>query len=215
MQPSNPMQPRGSFVKPEALSKSIAEHEIKKTPPPAPQIQVSATSAEAAVTGAKQGEEKKPASFSPEEIEKERKERLSVYIKQCEYELGIEITQEDIRKYLFKGSLSKEVTIVPNMLKGTFKTMSVDDLQDADNAEATFRDSGKFTASGVENEKAILALSRCWTHADGKPLPADPTERAKVIRKMGALFVERANSARTTFDTLLRLVMQDADLLKK
>jgi hypothetical protein len=205
MQPTNPYQPRGSFTKPDpvapkAQAKAQAEEE-KDTP---------AASEEVAA---------KPLSSADEDAVKkaleEREKQIKGYIAEISKDLGITLDNDDIKNYILKGKISKEVILVTGVMKGTLQTLRIEDLQNIDLRMASIRDESKFTPKGLENEEAIIVLSYAWTHADGKSLGETPESRESKIRKMGSLFVERASSARVSFDTLVRLVMQERGLVKK
>jgi len=207
MQPTNPLQPRGSFVKPQNLSKAIAQAEAA---PPTPTPPESAPPVVNEATPVEKTSEEKVA-----DAQAERRAQLAAYKTELEAEIGVEITEEDIKRYLFKGALSKVIEIVPGLMKGSFQTLSIGDLQKIDVRMAKIRDEAEHTPRGLENEEAVIALSYAWTHAEDRPLGDDATSREKKIRLMGSLFIERASSARVKFDTLLKIVMGERGLLKK
>lgn len=206
MQPSNPMQPRGSFAKPPQLAKSIEEHEVKRgMQEDSPKEDPTVKAGDAAET-AEQVAEREASDLRAKTLQ---------WRKEIETSLNIEVTEANIRDYVFKGTLSKEVTIVPGILKGTLRTITGAELQAIDEKMAKVRDLGKFTPKGLENEEAIFTLSCSWTHADGRELGKTPEDREVKIRQMGMLVLEQASTARTNFDTLIRLIIRDQQLLKK
>jgi hypothetical protein len=201
MQASSPQQPRGSFARPPEPKRAPEQQE------PVPAVKT----ADAADTSA-------PATSEEDRIQKEldeRQKQITKFREEIEQELEFNLNSQDIKDYLFKGRLSKEMVLVPNLMKGVITTLKAADLQEIDLRMSQIKNEAKFTSSGLENENAIVTLSYAWTHADGKSLGADSDEREKRIRQMGALFVERAARARMNFDTLLRLMMQEKDILKK
>ena len=207
MQPSNP-QPRGSFSKPPELLKNIEAHDATRKP-----IKPTEQAAPAE-------EEKESVAATAEpttqvDPEAERSKRIKEYKTQMEKDLDVTISDEDIKNYILKGRIAKEVSLVNGIMKGTMQTLRIEDLQEIDARMADIRENSKLTSKGIENEEAIIALSYAWTHADGKDLGKTAQDREAKIRKMGSLFIERASGARVSFDTLIRLVMQERDLLKK
>lgn len=212
MQPTNPMQPRGSFSKPADLTKKIEQHEATRGPVP--------QAATPPPTAAEAPAETAPvAQKTPEQLEEEAvaaaKEKRTRWIKEIEEELGIELSDADIRNYIFRGQISKDIEVVKGMMTVKLKTLRGEELQEIDSRMAKIRDDGKHTARGLENEEAMVTLSYAWTHADGKELGLTPADREPKIRKMGAMFLERTANARQALDTLLRLVLQDRDAVKK
>jgi hypothetical protein len=145
----------------------------------------------------------------------DRAAQIKLWRDEIEKDLDVRLTEENLKTYLFKGQLVLEVNLVPGIMKGVLQTLRIVDLQEVDERMAAIRDQAKFTAKGLENEEAIIALSYAWTHVDGRPLGATPEEREERIRKMGTLFIERASSARIQMDTLVRLALQEKGLLKK
>lgn len=206
MQPTNPYQQRGSFSKPDPV---IPKQQAK--PQPAEEVEATENAAPESTTQNTTVSEEDSIKKAIEDREKQIKN----YIAEISKDLGVEMNNEDIRNYILKGRISKEVVLVTGIMKGTLQTLRIEDLQSIDERMAVIRDQSKFTPKGLENEEAIIVLSYSWTHADGKSLGENPESREAKIRKMGSLFVERASSARVSFDTLVRLVMQERGLVKK
>lgn len=209
MQPSNPLQPRGSFSKPQNLAKAIEQAEAEMKSPAAAEAKDEPVKLEEKPSGELTEAQKKEAE------EKERLARVAQVRKDIQTDLECSITDEDVKHYLFKGSISKELSIVPKLMKGTFKTLKIEDLQKVDSRMAKIRDQAGFTNQGLANEESIIALSYSWTHADGKPLGDTAEAREEKIRKMGALFVQAASTVRIRFDTLIQIAMNEGGILKK
>lgn len=206
MQPSNPQHPRGSFTKPEPPK------QVKPQITPAEEIKENLQPEEnvnEAIAQAADDVLAKPPTLE------EKANKLKEWIEEISEELQVKLNDEDIRNYILKGRMSKEIALVPGLMRGTLQTLRIEDLQNIDARMASIRDSSKFTVKGIENEEAIIALAHAWTHADGKPLGDSPASREEKIRKMGSLFVERASNARVNFDALVRFVMQERGLIKK
>lgn len=211
MQPTNPLQPRGSFTKPQTLTKAINQAEASKSVQPMTQQE----SPETPKTETSPELEQASSEDQIAKEDRERAENLAQIKKDIEKDLEASITDEDLKTYLFKGVLSKEIAIVKGMLKGVFRTSRINELQELDIKMAKIRDEAKHTPQGLANEEAIYALSYAWTHADGKPLGVTPEDREKKIRDMGSLFIERASTARVRFETLLKIAMNERGVLKK
>ena len=202
MQPTNPMQPRGSFVKPQAITKAVEQAESPASLQPPAQQAVQAPEA--------------PPLENPKDTEEQaRAAQIEEIKKNIEKDLEVQLSNEDINTYLFKGVLAKEVTIIPGRMKGTFTTLRIKEIQEIDARMSEIRNEGKNTQQGWANEESIIALAYSWTHAAGRPLGLTATEREKKIRDMGALFIETASTARTRLDTLLRICMNDSATIKK
>lgn len=209
---------RGSFGVPPEMQRDLEEARRKaETKEPAPAQPHAAnrpgTPADAPAA-APQPTDKEKAKEKAEDDQEAKYRELKESI---EKRIEASITPEDIKEYIFKGSLTKEVSVIPGVLKCAFKTLTPTEYFEIDKREAGFRDEGKFTLDGITNQRALVTLSYAWIAADGKPLSAqsDPAVREKHIRKLGAHVVEFAVSANQDFNTLLKLVMQEKAFLKK
>lgn len=134
-----------------------------------------------------------------------------------EKSLGATIDAADVKAYIFKGVLSKEVELIPGVVKGTFKTITPEQFMEIDERMYQYQNEMKFTQMGIDNHRAILNLSYAWTHADGKPLSStdDAKKREGIIRKMGAHLVDAATNRMNDFNYLVRLVLQEKNFIKK
>jgi hypothetical protein len=206
MQPTNPNQVRGSFSKPESLKKAVAEHEVAtRSESPAEPKELPTSE-----------EPKKQADsrYAEDLLESERQKGVDLFKDMCKQDLDLVIEDEDLRKYLFKGTLSKEMKI-NKLMKGTFQSLRTSDLQEIDKRMAKIRSESKFTSQGISNEEAVINLAFAWTHADGKPLGENPEDREKKIRQMGSSFVASASEARINFETLIKIALHSIDSVKK
>jgi hypothetical protein len=204
---------KGSFGVPSEMIKDMEarRRQQEAAPPPAhPKAPPPPVVAEAETPEPEAPEAKKAGEPSKEE-------QYVTLRKNLEERLDTTITPEDIKEYIFKGVLSKEVTIVPGLLKGTFRTLTPTEIMEIDKREASFRDEGKYTIDGVSNQRALVTLSYSWVAAAGKPLSGqnEPAVREKHIRRLGVHIVDAAVSANTDFNALVRLVLQERAFVKK
>jgi hypothetical protein len=140
-----------------------------------------------------------------------------------EKQLEIEITGEDLQDYLFKGRIIKDgIYLTSYKVKGAEKDFRVklqslnpNDSTEIDEKMAAFRDKGKYTAAGIDNEQALVTLSYGLLAADGRPLGKTPDERYKNICQFGGLTVNMLASAWKGFNYLLDYALQEKKLLKK
>jgi hypothetical protein len=214
MKPSTPPQPQGSFGIPAEMKKQIEQARTNAADPsarpniPPPPESIAPAPAESKEENKKDSQEQDPA------------ESLAKYKASLEENLEIKLTADDIKTYLFKGRLSKEVLIVPGFLKGTFQTLTATDSLQIDQRMADLRDAGKLTAEGLANEGSIITLSYAWLAADGKPLtgkngPEAALNRESKIRAMGGHMLDAAARAWTDYNALIRVCMSEKRFVKK
>lgn len=211
-------KPQGSFGMPENMKKSMessrknmveaaqraqAKVEGPQAPPPVPPP----TTVEAAPV--------KPELAEPTQAEKE--EQFLALKKAYEESLQTTITEDDVKDYIFKGRLTKEVNIITGVVKGTFQTLTPDEHMEIDARTAEYRENSKYTSEGVSNQSSLVRLSYLWLAANGKPLSAsnDPKTREKFIRKMGTHLVDAASVKYNELDMLLKLALKEKDFVKK
>lgn len=222
--PGGAFKPQGSFGVPEQLQRDLDRAR-------------SARGAAESVTkkdDAKSVDEEKVEVAAADDVDdeakaeaKRRQDRLKLK-KQLEERLECVITEDDLADYVLKGSIAKKIVILPGILRAVFKTHSVADYQKIDEEMAKLRADSKFSSSGLANEESILTLSYVWTGLQqkrrsekwtGEPRPfytADQRERrAKAVREMGAMTIEAASQAWTWLNLLLRLNLEDDEVLKK
>lgn len=219
MQGTDPLKSRtGSFTKPEALSRSISQASVKKeAPKPDDQEQTrgdNQTPANTEKAMAEVAEEQGDLSEkTPSKDEMSRK--LREYADEIVAALDADITVDDLHNYLFKGTITKQVSIIPGLSKGTFRTLSVTQLAEIDERMADIRNQGKKTTQGLANEEALITLSYAWVSFGDKPLGRTPEQREAVIRHMGVMLIERAAQAWQDFCTLLRIRLKEEGVVKK
>lgn len=140
-----------------------------------------------------------------------------------EKQLEIKITGEDVQDYLFKGRVTKEgVYLTSFTVKGveqdfrvTFQSLTPEDSEAIDIKMAEYRDKGKYTATGLDNEQALVTLSHALLNAAGRPMGKAPEERYANIKRFGGHTVNLLALAWKGFNYLLDYSLQEKKLLKK
>lgn len=168
------------------------------------------------------------ASTAPKEKTQQEKdaERLMEIKASIEKRLEIKLTEDDLSEYILKGAIKKEITIIPEMLKGVFRTLSTAELQDIDEHMRELNSKEKYTSGGLDNERVMVTLSRSWIGIrqkkksdkwSGSPLEfgKDVASRSDILHKMGAMTVHRASEAWTNLNTLLNIAFDEDSVLKK
>jgi hypothetical protein len=158
-----------------------------------------------------------PQTDAEKTKELEQEEKFNLRKKALEEDLEAVMTPEDIKSYIFKGRLAKEVTLFSGQLKATFQSLNPTEWLEVDKRVATYRNEGVYTEAGISNQRTIVMLSHAWTHADGKPLSAqsDPAVREKHIRKLANFVVNRAAAAFNNIEELTELALYEKKFIKK
>jgi hypothetical protein len=167
--------------------------------------------------------DQKPAEETQAEKDKKRLKEIKDSL---EKRLEMSFSEDDLSEYILKGSVNKQVTLVPGMLRGVFRTLSTAELQDIDEQMRIITAKESLTTSGLDNERALLILSKAWVGIQQKkrsepwtggprPFGKTPEERADAIRKMGAMVIQYASESWTNFNTLLKIVFEEESVLKK
>ena len=223
MEANTTFNARGSFGVPEHLVPRQPSPETRPaTPPtdpdpdrllskPAPTTASSATSptqSEAAPTDSEQPKD---------EIESLRRF--------WEDRLRVTITEKDVREYIFKGRLIKDgVEVIPGYMRATFQSVNAEELSLVDQKMADFREAGRYTADGLQNENALQVLSHGWLKSveveggvakPSKSMGNTPEDRYNTISKISALAVQEAIEAWDGFNLLLKIALREKRLLKK
>jgi hypothetical protein len=217
-------QAKGSFGIPEGIKKQI---EQQKNAPPVPQdggveARIAPQVPNQGQTSPAAPEAVAAAAAATKEFEERKaKDRAQMLEIKSAYEenLGIKIDEEDVRDYIFKGRVAKEVTIIPGYMKGTLQTLTTKESGTIDEQMAKVQLSMKLTPQGYDNERAIYTLSYAWTHAQNKNemrmLGTKPEEREETIRGMGGHTVDLACEANVQLNWLLKYAMREKGFLKK
>lgn len=167
-----------------------------------------------------------PEVEAPEQEKKSSgQDQLEELKKVYETTYKIQLTEDDVRDYIFKGRLiKKDVEIAPGYLKGTFYSHTPAEYAEVDKHMAAFMKAGDFTSEGASNEKAIVVLSYSWRDAapiEGdvvgsyRSLGATPQDRRKAICEMGAHIIDLASEANTALNFLLKYALREKGFVKK
>jgi hypothetical protein len=220
---------QGSFGVPEAMQRQLDEARKKgqvpnpegKARPPVSGQPVSPEQVEA-VAAMVEKEEKKQAPEDKDTTPADVQAAIDYWKKQLE----IEITPDDLVSYIFQGQIVKDGIMIASFtdpkdktknkdFRVTFQSQTPADVSDIDERMAEFRDKGRYTADGLENEKALQILARGLLKADGRSIGKTPDERYANIRRLGAHTVDLITNAWRGFNILLRISMQEKTFLKK
>lgn len=223
MEASQP-RPHGSFGIPEAVRRQMEESKKKQAAPkgaPSPNNPATEEQIEQAAAAV---EKKLEESDKPQE-ESRVKEILETKA-HWESQLEVKITAQDVRDYIFQGKVEKDKVFVASLpskenpeeleaLRVTFRSHTPEDMSAIDEKIAAFRDRGKFTQNGLDNEQALLVLSHGLIKINGSALGKTPEERYANIKKLGSHLVDLIVDSWRGFNILLRLALQEKKLLKK
>lgn len=227
MDVQNTFNARGSFGIPEAMKKQLEASQQRQAPKPG-ETAVPKESAPAQTDEAQQKATEGQASAeqaSAASAEEQKQKDVDTLRLFWEERLGIQITEKDIRDYIFKGRLIKDgIEAVPGYMRATFQSLNPEELGLVDQRMAEFRETVKFTPDGLTNENALQVLSHGWLKAveveDGvaktaKLLGNTAEDRYKTIQKISALAVQEVIEAWDGFNVLVKIALREKRLLKK
>lgn len=154
--------------------------------------------------------------------------------------LGVDFTEADLQKLLFKGFCDFHIEIVPNMLKATIKTLTVDEYDEIDEIVAQEIKDIQMTNEGFESRRSMWILAYSVTHLEriqggksqglriiAKPIAVegekdviDRVETAKrrrqVLGKMSPSVINPLSRKQGALVTAVNLLAQDPEsVLKK
>jgi hypothetical protein len=219
-------RPQGSFGIPEHIRKQMEDTQRakaskdKEEPPQLPEPEEKSAKAAPVM-------EPKAAKDSEDTAsEADDKEKLLKTIHFWEDQLEIKISPKDIQDYIFKGRLVKEGVFIaaypdektPDSYKDfrvTFQSHTPADLSEIDEKMAAYRERGKFTAEGLENERSLHMLSYVLLSADGRSMGKTPDERYKNVKNFGGMIVSLIAEAWDGFNLLVRYSLREKKLFKK
>jgi len=215
-------RPQGSFGIPEHIRKQMEDSQRAKAAPkeaPAPPAPEPEKTAEPGV-------EAKSVDAAPVVDDNSDREKLQKTVQFWEEQLEVKITPRDVQDYIFKGRLVKDGIFIaafhddkdPEKFKDfkvTFQSHTPADLDEIDEKMAAYREKGKFTADGLENEKSLRMLSHVLLSADGRSLGKTADERYKNIKNLGGGLVALIADAWDGFNLLLRHALREKKLYKK
>lgn len=190
------------------------------------QFQKSVRSGTAVVADTPMPEVKKPppkedaelCSACSEEIKKEH-----LYCSTCGLELGrrdivkalgIELTEEDLSEYLFKGYLVKQVPLVHGKM-ATFKTLLPSESNAAETTVMEYFKDQEATNAQWSNVYAQIYLSYGWIKFDNTPLGDTAKKRREFIdNSIGVHLLDIASKKWNLFNRALAVLLEDPDALK-
>jgi hypothetical protein len=220
MEPRPGFKARGSFGTPPQMLKDLEESRKKAgeeaarpSQQPPPQVNKEEAVMAPPIENEAPADPKKPKEITDAEREAE-------YVKfkaELEKDLETTLTVEDIKEYVFRGRITKEVQVIPGVLNCTFQTLNPSEHLEIDKRVASFQNEGAYTSEGIANQRSLVTLSYVWIAAGGKPLSAknDPIKREEAVRKCGVDIVDAVSKAYQKFKTLVSVVMQEKTFIKK
>ncbi len=128
--------------------------------------------------------------------------------------LGLELNEEDLSQYLFKGYLVKEIEIIKGHTV-LFKTLLPVEVSEAEEKLVNiFRDKTPTDAQWV-NTNAQISLSYGWIKFDGTSLGKTPDERYEHIGKsIGVHLMDAASKKWNLFNRAISNLLADPDAIK-
>lgn len=95
--------------------------------------------------------------------------------------IGVELTDDDFTKIIFRGYLEKDITVVPAIrgsraLVATFRTLTGKEVDETDELLAEEINDVKMTNDGYQTRRNMWILSYGVSHLMGKPV-CDPVEK--------------------------------------
>lgn len=222
MEANTTFNARGSFGVPEHLIRQPMKEESK----PAPETVKASPSVEAPVAeNADVVQPTQEESKSAAQAAKSEEKDIESLRKFWEDRLRVTITEKDVREYIFKGRLIKDgIEVIPGYMRATFQSVNAEELSQIDQRMADFREAGRYTADGLQNENALQVLSHGWLRSvevegdvskPSKSMGNTPEDRYKTISKISALAVQEAIEAWDGFNLLLKIALREKRLLKK
>ena len=128
--------------------------------------------------------------------------------------LGIELTEEDLGEYIFKGYLVKDIPLTHGKME-TFKTLlpvEANACEDAITDRFKDRDA---TNTQWTNVYAQMYLSYGWIRFDGNSLGETPEKRRDFIDKsIGVHLLDIASKKWSLFNRAIAVMLEDPDALK-
>lgn len=128
--------------------------------------------------------------------------------------IGIELTEDDVSEYFFKGYIVKEIEIAHGK-KGLFKTLLPKEMDELESKMMDrFRDKD-VSQSQWSNISAITGLSYGWVKFDGVKLGETANERFDyLMEKMGPHVIDIASKKWTILNRSVQAMLEDPDVIK-
>jgi hypothetical protein len=128
--------------------------------------------------------------------------------------LGIELTQDDISEYFFKGYIVKELELAHGK-KGIFKTLLSNELDELD-TKMTERFKDQDASQGQwENIRAITGLSYGWIKFDGVKFGETADSRFEYLMgKVGPHLIDIASKKWNLLNRAVQAMLEDPEVIK-
>lgn len=217
MQPAAGFRAKGSFGIPQEMQKDL-EDARRKSEAAKPPAHPAAEAPQEPVMAPEPSPEEPVDPKIPKPLTAAEKQAEYVKFKtELEEDLETTLTVEDIKEYVFRGRITKEVSAIPGVLKCTFQTLNPSEHLEIDKRVAEYQTEGAYTSEGIANQRSLVTLSYVWLAANGKPLSAknEPPKREDAVRKCGVDVVDSVAKAYQKFKTLVTVVMQEKSFIKK
>lgn len=129
--------------------------------------------------------------------------------------LGIELTDDDVSEYLFKGYLAKEITLTHGK-KGMFKTLLPKESYDIENKVTERFKGGDATHNQYNNYHALMNLSYGWVSFDGVSFGDTPAKRQdRLESSVGVHLLDIASKKWSLFNRAVSAMLEDPEVIKK
>lgn len=215
MQPAQGFRAKGSFGIPPEMQKDLEDARRKSPEAPKPPAAEASQSPVMApeLSPAPPAEAKGPKVMT----DAEREAEYAKIKAELEKDLDTTLTVEDIKEYVFRGRITKEVNVITGVLKCTFQTLNPAEHLEIDKRIAAYQDEGIYTSQGIDNQRSLVTLSYVFLAANGKMLSAksEPLKREEAIRRLGVDVVDSVSRAYGKFKTLVTVVMEEKNFIKK
>jgi hypothetical protein len=152
--------------------------------------------------------------------------------------LGIELTDEDVNRLLFKGYIEKPIKLCYDPLTkkpyvATFKTLTAQEYDEVDELLSEEMDNLKMTVNGRDARRSTWVLAFAMTHINGMILQkpemkkvgkvemidtkATAEKRIKTIRALAPMILDKASRVYAAFTATISLILEDPEhnLIKK
>ena len=128
--------------------------------------------------------------------------------------LGLELTDDDIAEYLFKGYLVKDITLVKGK-KATFKTLlPTEGYEIEDKLMEMFKEKDA-TQNQYSNAYALINLSYGWMKFDDQSLGESPEKRMdRISKSIGVHLIDLASKKWNQFNRAVAQMLEEPDIIK-
>lgn len=143
--------------------------------------------------------------------------------------LGIEMSEEDVQKLIFKGYVEKDIEIVKGLLTAKLKTLTTEEYDIIDEMIAEETKATEMTVDGHNGRKSVLTVAMSLVSLNGKPVVREVPKnedgsvnirkytemRRMVLRKMSATVVDKMIRIHGSFTVGVNIGVENPeDLLK-